>query len=132
MIETKLCNKCDIIKEIEEFYDNKNSCKECIISYVKSKYVKKIVNFSSDEEIEDNEKLCQMCLKIKSNTEFYCNNFGRFFRNCILCESIIKKEKYEEKMKYEEKIICECGKKIFKKNKEKHKLSIYHTKRINN
>lgn len=110
--ETKLCNHCNKLKPVSEFYEKKNSsdglqswCKECMISYQSKKRElkrKKNKNQSQKKTVEKGVKKFYNCIKCGANLE-------------------VGKNWYESSKKYSRYICKDCDKK-YHRGKESKKI----------
>lgn len=81
----KLCKKCEKIKPLNEFYQHRNKCKECIKDYEKGYRIKRNKRRSNQKEQQ-----CKGCFKIKNIEEFSKNQ-----ERCKECN----KKSYEKNKK---------------------------------
>ena len=84
--KTKTCSKCDEIKEVESFIQNKNVCKECRNEYTRTKYKNietdnnKMVKCNSckiemlSSEIVKNRTVCKKCNNEKRRNKYATND----------------------------------------------------------
>lgn len=88
----KTCNKCKIVKTINEFGKNKRKidgihteCKKCVNSYNQSRIVKAAI--ARDNKCTLNEKECFKCKTVKSIDNFHKNKnrYDGFYGNCKEC-----------------------------------------------
>jgi len=103
-MEKKICIKCELEKDITDFYKGKNQCKSCKILYQKELTKNKIIENSNLERRE-----CSNC-----NEEKDILFFNKYGSKCKECESI-----YYQKNK---DVISERKKKYNLDNKEKNKI----------
>lgn len=116
----KRCNKCGKIKSINEFREQRNTCKECN----KNKSKERV------RTIKITEKKCNKCNEVKPISEFYkASTKDGYQGQCKACHKIYSKIN---------ECICQyCGKKFYSDKKEgkfcSHKCSsdftIVHNKR---
>ena len=93
--EQKFCNKCNILKKIDDFpicgisngfYRYRANCKECFNEKARKGRPKKRIC-----KIDDNHRMCNSCGEIKENSSFSNigkDNFsGKVYQNgvCLLC-----------------------------------------------
>lgn len=155
-METKICSKCGIEKDLDQFRKFKTGyinsvCIACeykqnMERYYKrktrdTKYVeKKQIEKQNEILLKDNKKICSICKQIKSIEEFYFRKDLNKYRNwCIECEKSRTKGFYDDNKDY----ILDKQHKSYKENKEvilerkkvyaqKHKeqLKDYHKKYV--
>ncbi len=103
----KICTKCKIEKDINEFSKNKNfhknnyvnyKCKSCSNSYNRSKYVRK----TNKKPLISLTKYCFSCKLDKELIEFSKNNFRKDGLQicCKSCNKIDRQNKKEIQAKY--------------------------------
>ena len=80
--KTKTCSKCDGLKEVESFIQNKNVCKECRNEYTRTRYnnvemdINKMVECNSchiempSSEIVKNRTVCKKCNNEKRRNKY--------------------------------------------------------------
>lgn len=80
--KTKTCSKCDGIKEVESFIQNKNVCKECRNEYTRTRYnnveidINKMMECNSchiempSSEIVKNRTVCKKCNNEKRRNKY--------------------------------------------------------------
>jgi hypothetical protein len=129
----KICNKCEKIKDITEFYKNKSgrdgytsSCKDCICkrqkqyqqnnhemylarqAVIRKKFNEKRLSQYSENKNFPIEKICKKCGNMKAINEFHIRRLSNDGHAdiCRDCVSLIKKEHYQNnKEQYREKNI---------------------------
>jgi hypothetical protein len=133
----KICNKCKLEKDLEEFYNDsykkdgkKTICKECSNKSTNIRRSKeKLIKLNLKKElILTNKKICNNCKKEKYFYEFHksltCKNGCR--TTCKECSS----KKYKEKYIKETKIVAKLGKICIKCNNDKELIHFYACKDI--
>ena len=127
-METKICTKCKLEKNITEFVSSKriksgvtSKCKECNTKYKKEYYYSnfKIINEKNKEYYKANKEEIRNKIKDKyKNDEEYRNKLKEYEKNNI---EKIRERKKNYKQKNKEKIIIQTNK--YRRNKkEKDKL----------
>lgn len=98
-METKICTKCNIEKDVECFSKNKNTkdglknyCKECDALYIKS------LNY---KPLEIDYKTCSKCKKEKLITEFSTNKITKdgYYAWCKECRTEYNRDYIKKKPK---------------------------------
>ena len=89
----KTCSKCDEIKEIESFIQNKNVCKECRNEYTRTKY--KNVETANNKMVE-----CNSC-----NTEMPSSEIVKNRTVCKKCNNEKRRNKYATDDELRKKLI---------------------------
>jgi len=104
--KTKTCSKCDGIKEVESFIQNKNVCKECRNEYTRTRY--------KNVEISDNKMVkCNHCNIEMPSSEIVknrtvckkCNNEKR--RNKYATDDELRKKLIETATTFKQKRLAE-------------------------
>jgi len=89
----KMCSKCDKIKEVESFIQNKNVCKECRNEYTRTKY--KNVKTTNNKMVE-----CNSC-----NTEMPSSEIVKNRTVCKKCNNEKRRNKYATDNELRKKLI---------------------------
>ena len=94
---TKICTKCYIEKELDEFYERKNSkdgrrneCVQCLLIVARNRLAK---NRESNKIVDlSGFKTCITCLKLKSKTEFdmILQMKGGISNQCKICRRLVQ------------------------------------------
>lgn len=71
----KKCIKCELNKDISEYYTGNNQCKDC-----KKSYQKNLINYKLKENSKKDFRVCKKCKNEKSKLDF--NKYGDKCREC--------------------------------------------------
>lgn len=104
--DTKPCSKCNGIKEVENFIQNKNVCKECRNKYTRTRY--KNIEISDDKMVKCNHCNIEMPSSeiVKNRTVCKkCNNEKR--RNKYATDDELRKKLIETATTFKQKRLAE-------------------------
>jgi hypothetical protein len=124
--KTKTCSKCDEIKEVESFIQNKNVCKECRNEYTRTRY--KNVEISDDKivtcnsckiempssEIVKNRTVCKKCNNEKRRNKYATSDELR--KKLIETATAFKQKRLSERNAIKQDKLEELEQKIGKEN----------------